>query len=207
MKKHPSGLKSQAGYISEVCIKDLPDNIRTNILLFADDNKIFRKIQYQEDRTELQEDIDQLQKWSEDWVMNFHPDKSKALIINKKLPEKPKYNITINSEIHTITNVESEKDLGVIFNANLSFQQHINEKIAKANKMAGLIRRSLKHLNAEMFVPIYKTLVRIHFDYTTPIWYTKSEKLKDKIESVQRRSTKYIYEALRRWSMQRDYKN
>ena len=35
---------------------------------------------------------------------------------------------------------DDEKDLGVTFNENLSFDKHINRTVSKANQMTGVIR-------------------------------------------------------------------
>ena len=47
-----------------IYINDLPDNIKSESLLFADDTKIFREIRSKEDTVELQSDIDALDAWS-----------------------------------------------------------------------------------------------------------------------------------------------
>ena len=38
--------------------------------------------------------------------------------------------------------VHKEKDLGIIFDETLSFEEHINTKVNKANSLVGMIRRS-----------------------------------------------------------------
>jgi len=47
-----------------VFINDLPDVVRSIIKLFADDTKLFRTIQTIEDDDILQQDLDNLVKWS-----------------------------------------------------------------------------------------------------------------------------------------------
>ena len=51
----------------------------TNILLYADDMKIFRQIKGTEDRNIIQADINALQNWADTNKMYFHPDKCKVL--------------------------------------------------------------------------------------------------------------------------------
>ena len=43
-----------------------------------------------------------------------------------------------------------------------------------------------------MFVPLYKALVRSHFDYAASVWAPCTAKLRDQIEAVQRRATKFL---------------
>ena len=58
-----------------VFINDLPDCVTSEAFLFADDTKIFREIHKEDDRKELQIDLDLLDKWSKDWLLKFHPQK------------------------------------------------------------------------------------------------------------------------------------
>ena len=64
-------------------INDISDNISqgTNIALYADDTKIWRKINSHADQEILQKDINSLHKWSEVNKMNFHPKKCKVLTV------------------------------------------------------------------------------------------------------------------------------
>ena len=55
-----------------IYINDLDDNIISNVLKFADDTKVFRKVNTDGDKQHLQNDLDRLVKWSEKWQMlNF----------------------------------------------------------------------------------------------------------------------------------------
>ena len=60
-------------------INDLPDSVQSNILLFADDTKIFRQVSTAEDAEILQNDIDALNQWSEKWLLKFNIDKCHVL--------------------------------------------------------------------------------------------------------------------------------
>ena len=87
---------------------------------------------------------------------------------------------------------EKEKDIGVIFDSKFTFENHISEKVKKANSMAGVIRRAYKYLTPKTFVPLYKALVRCHLEYAASVWSPYRAKYVDMIESVQRRATKYL---------------
>ena len=64
-----------------IYISDLDDTVGSNILKFADDTKLFRKVRPGQDSQVLQEDLDSLVRWSEKWQMLFNQDKSKCLHI------------------------------------------------------------------------------------------------------------------------------
>ena len=91
-----------------------------------------------------------------------------------------------------VAHTEAEKDLGVIMDSNLSFDQHIGEMVNKANRMLGLIKRNFKYINENTFLNLYKSLVRPLIEYASPVWNTKKIYLIKQLEGVQRRGTKLI---------------
>ena len=48
-----------------IYINDLPDKIRSDTLIFADDTKIMRCITSMEDSVKLQDDVHELERWSD----------------------------------------------------------------------------------------------------------------------------------------------
>lgn len=60
--------------------------------------------------------------------------------------------------------------------------------------MPEIIKRTFKYLNAETFIPLYKSLVRSQLDYASSVWAPYRKKHIDKIEQVQKRATKQIPE-------------
>jgi hypothetical protein len=62
----------------------------------------------------------------------------------------------------------------------------------QANSIFSVLRRTFRNLNADIFLPSYKTLVRTHLDYASSVWAPYKKKYIDKIESVQKRATKQI---------------
>ena len=62
--------------------------------------------------------------------------------------------------------------------------------------MLGLIKRTFKHLDSDMLLCMYKSLVRAHLEYCSTVWTVllKKKKKKDasEIEKIQRRATKMV---------------
>ena len=52
-----------------IYINDLDDNITSNVLKYADDTKVFRKVNTDGDKQHLQNGLDKLVKWTEKWQM------------------------------------------------------------------------------------------------------------------------------------------
>ena len=59
----------------------------------------------------------------------------------------------------------TEKDLGVLIDDKLSFSEHICNQTKKANMIMGVIRRTLRYLDENMFTKLYKALVCPHLEY------------------------------------------
>jgi hypothetical protein len=97
-------------------------------------------------------------------------------------------------QFHTLDTVEEEVDLGVTVDNKLKFSKHVDTKISKANKLLGLIRHTFKFLNADTLTLLYKSLIRPHVEYATPVWSPHLKGDRDKIEKLQRRATKLVPE-------------
>ena len=172
-----------------IYINDLPENLTSTVYLFADDTKIFNVIRNKEDQKSLQKDLQEIEKWTDKWLLKLHPEKCKSMHIGKNSPDM---NIKYNLMGHELEKVNEEKDIGVIVDSNLNFEKHICEKIKKANSMSAKIRRIFQHLDEETFIPLYKALVRTHLDYASTVWAPYKVRLVEMIEGVQRRATKQI---------------
>ena len=95
-----------------IYINDLDEGIKSLILKFADDTKIFRKIVSDEDWRQLQNDLDLLLQWAaEDWQMTFNIKKCKVMHIgNWNLPSACYY---MNG--YKLAECQEEKDLGLFW--------------------------------------------------------------------------------------------
>ena len=72
--------------------------------------------------------------------------------------------------IKTSSNICDEKDLGVTFDPELKFEDHMSGKVRKANAIVGLIRRSFSFLDCKLFKKLYTTFVRPHLEYAQSVW-------------------------------------
>ena len=62
-----------------VFVAEITEVVECDMILFADDTKLYRKIESEEDSHILQRDIDNLYLWSKDWLMEFNKDKCKTI--------------------------------------------------------------------------------------------------------------------------------
>ena len=127
-------------------INDLPDNVNSVCRIIADDTKIYSHAGNSE---LLQNDLFSLFKWSVDWQMAFNISKCKVMHVGKNNPSTAYFVDKETSDCLSV--VESEKDLGVIFDTNLHFDEHVYASVNKANRMIGIIYRSFSCMNITSF--------------------------------------------------------
>ena len=81
------------------------------------------------------------------------------------------------------------KDLRVLFDPFLLFEQHISKIVNKSYSMLGLIQRNFRKLSRECFVVLYKILVRPHLEYANTVWALRKMCDTEKIEKVKMKTT------------------
>ena len=171
-----------------VFIDDLDEGIKSRILKFADDTKMFGRVDRLEDRLRLQEDLDKVVDWSEDWQMKFNVEKCKVMHLGNMNAGESYY---MDNSVLKV--VEEEKDLGVWIRNDLKVSSQCNGAYKKANMVLGLIRRNIEHKSPLIMVRLYKSLVRPHLEYSMVAWSPYYAKDKEKLERVQRRFTKMVW--------------
>jgi len=172
----------------ELCEKN------ANIFLFADDAKLFKHIECRIDHLALQEACNTLSNWSNQWLLPLNVNKCILLRIGKtnNLEHYDDYYLTLNNITSKLSTVTSVKDLGVIIDERLNFNEHIHTKINKAYSILGIIKRNFKHMDCYTFIKLYKTMVRSHLEYAVSVWAPSRTGKIDDLERVQRRATKMI---------------
>jgi len=158
-------------------------DLGSHIIKFADDIKVFCGISEVLDCEILQKDLASLQKWTEEWLMQFNVEKCKVMHIGRHNPE---YRYTLlDKQLETA----NEKDLGVLISDDLKPSAHCILSYTKANRMLGLINRTFSIKQPTILLRLYKSLVRPHLEYCSPAWSPKYVKDKELLERVQHRFT------------------
>ena len=125
-----------------IFINDLLDVVTNTARIFADDTKLFGKVGTVDYRTPMQCDIDNLSKWSEEWLLKFNTSKCKVMHPGHN-KTRSSYQMKDNEGIYqTLQESDVEKDLGLHFDNRLSFHEHVNQAVSKANRTLGLLKRT-----------------------------------------------------------------
>ncbi len=173
-----------------IFVNDMPAKLNNFISLFADDAKLFGKSTNQEDHSSIQEDLSKLQQWSSVWKLKFNETKCKTLYLgnNDKLP----YVMDTTDGRISLEESNLERDLGVLIDNNLAFDEHIAQAIKKANGKLALIKRTFVNLDRTMLVQLYTGMVRPLLEYGNVVWSPHLQKHIKALEAVQHRATRLI---------------
>ena len=170
-------------------INDLPAEILTSkILMFADDVKIYRKVDSLDDMAHLQDDLNRICSWSKKWMLTLNPAKCKHFRMTlKRQPLSRTYDIDGTALEH----VEEIRDLGVKLDQKLTFGPHVDICVKKANRSLGLLFRSFQktnrknRLNLSSVQVAYFAHVRSILEYGSVVWAGAAKTHLDRIERIQ----------------------
>ena len=128
--------------------------------------------------------------------MAFNPDPNKQateVLFSKKISKIFHPNLEFNGV--AIPRLASQKHLGMILDAKLSFNEHVSVKLSIAKKSVGILRKLFYLIPRKSLITIYKSFIRPHLDYCDIIYdrantnsFTKniqSIQILDKVYSVQ----------------------
>ena len=161
-----------------VYINDLDKGVESNMYKFADDTKLCRVIQTEEDAKVLKDDISKLYKWSQDWQMLFNVDKCTVMHMGKK---NRKFRYEMNGiQLKEIT---EERDLGVLVHASATTSMQCAKAASKGNQVLGMIKRTMVSRDKDVILKLYKSLVRPHLEYCVQVW---SSSLKGDVKIIEK---------------------
>ena len=167
-------------------VNDLPEGIKAIIKLFADDVKMIVN-----PFINLTADLKLLELWESRWCLNFNVDKCMVMQIGSCNPK----NQYLFGGV-PLRCVESEKDLGVVFNTSFNFEDHVRKCIAKANGTIAWLTRNIISRETSVMLGLYKSLVKPHIEYCSQAWAPMARhgnwSLILELEGVQRSFTRMI---------------
>uniref|UniRef100_A0A1X7VGL1 Reverse transcriptase domain-containing protein n=1 Tax=Amphimedon queenslandica TaxID=400682 RepID=A0A1X7VGL1_AMPQE len=152
-------------------INDLPGcTIHSNMLLFADDSKCSKSIASSSDCLLLQEDLDRVCEWSTSSGLKFNFQKTFLVKYRRKMAAPIVFNYCFGESIVPCNT--SCKDLGIIFQEDLSWSAQVKAVLAKAYKTLSLLRRTFRAASTPTVVKkkLYLSLIIPIFTYCAPIW-------------------------------------
>ena len=165
---------------------------------FADDTRICRSISDSNNVNELQSDLEEVTNWSSRNNMALHEDKFEYIchLANRRnplhqLPFAHEHFQYTTSTGTILIPVDQLRDLGITVSSDLSWTSHIRSSCDKARSrtMAVWVFSVFHTRNTGVMITPYKSLVRSHLEYCSPLWNPSKICDIQELESVQRTFT------------------
>ena len=172
-------------------INDIADAMEyTSMQMFADDCKLVKEIQSNEDHEKLQKDLHSAIIWA--LLNNMEINKDKFVLLQYGCDEDLKNHYKLDEE-STLENSPDTKDLGVIVSEDLSWQKQITSATNDGKKFSAWILRCF-NTRKHVLLQLFKTFVLSKLEYAAPLWLPYLKKDIEKLESVQRTFTSKLEE-------------
>ena len=138
-----------------VYINDLPDNINSEMRLFADDSFLFTKVEGIDcTQDKIEEDLATIGRWAYQWKMAFNPDITKQAV---EILFSVKNKITVHPALIfndvSVAREESTKHLGIHLDTRLNFSKHVREAVLKATKGISILKMLSKYVDRNILNP------------------------------------------------------
>ena len=171
-----------------IYINDLPDEVCSQVRLFADDTALYLTMESEDSGSTLQSDLDILSMWETRWDMEFNPSKCQVVhVTGSKRPVKRDY--ILHGQV--LESVTCAKYLGVDISCSLTWNSHIDRITGSANRTLGFVRRNIKTRMSKVRETAYNTLVRPQLEYASAVWDPHNKNRISQIEQVQRRAARW----------------
>ncbi|KAI2867039.1 hypothetical protein CBS11852_11467 [Aspergillus niger] len=177
---------------------DQPVNFHGGASAFIDDYFRWRVGRSAEENlAKLQsEDIPRIEAWARKTGSSFAAEKTELIHITRKRREQCRGQITINSSV--ITPSTTAKLLGVIFDHELRWKEHVQQAVKRATKVNVAIG-GLRQLRPEQMRQLHEACVTPVVQYASTVWH---DPLRDKthlrqLRTVQRTALIRILSAFR----------
>ena len=178
-------------------INDLPEQVKSQVRLFADDTVVYITMDKQDSPAVLQGDLKQLELWETLWDMEFNPGKCQVIhVTTSRYPLRTDY-VLHGQVLETTT---SARYLGVDISDNLNWSDHINRVTSKASSSLGFIRRNIPTRHQQLRSAAYKAVVRPQLEYAASVLDPHTVTHINQIERVQRRAARWVMSDFRRTS-------
>ena len=170
-------------YINDLCSVTAHSSIK----LFADDAKVYRLVNNPDDAQLLQHDLNEIGKFFDDWQLKVNVEKCNSLHIGySNLLES----YTLNQS--TIASSPEVNDLGYLMSTNCGSKKYIFRVAATAHFRVKQLNIAFNCRDVDFKLFLFVTYIRPILEYVTPIWCPHLINEIDRLESVQRRFTKFL---------------
>nr|CAH7713322.1 unnamed protein product [Callosobruchus chinensis] len=166
--------------------------LKARYFTFADDTVlVYTGINENELCMEINSDLQKYVDWLYGNKLKININKTKYMVFKQKNKQVQNINIYINNT--PLEQVSKIKYLGLVVDDKLSWTQHINKINDKIVAMISIIFKCRNYLTKRTKGMIYNAFFVSHFRYLLPVWGTCSKTNFDKVQILQNKVLKVLY--------------
>lgn len=170
-----------------VYVNDITENLLSIARLFADDTSLAATTSNIPDLEGiLNHDLNEIDKWSKQWLVSFNPNKTEVLYFGNDNPPVLEFGNTI------LTTIDSHKHLGITLDDDCKWHSHINNIITSASKLIGIMRKLKFTVRRKTLNQIYISFLRPILEYGSVVWDNCSQYEKDRLEKIQLEAARIV---------------
>jgi hypothetical protein len=164
-------------------------------LMYADDKKIYMKINDLQDCIQLQADLNNLSDYYVRNNITVNINKCECITFTRKISPIC-FSYKFNDAL--IRRTTLVRDLGVLLDDKMLFRDHISNIADKGYKNLGFVLRSCKPFtNVNTIKNVYFAYVRSVIEYACPVWNPQYATYSDRLERLQKIFVKHLNYRLR----------
>ena len=128
-----------------IFISDLDEGVESTLFKFADDTKLWGKVNTPAGRDRIQADLDRLEKWADLNRMRFNKDKCRVLHLGRG---NQHYGYRLGAA--PLGSTEAERDLGVKIDSRMNMSRQCDEALGRANRTLSYINGGITTWSREV---------------------------------------------------------
>ena len=150
-----------------IFINDIDQQVgrNTTIKKFADDTKLGKLIESNQDNILFQTCLDKLVDWADTWGMAFNISKCKVMHMGKNNTQYP---YTMGGQL--LKKTTSERDVGITVDNSGKPKSQCAKAAKTASVVLGQISRAFSYRDKKTFIRLYVQYVRPHLEFACQAW-------------------------------------
>ena len=173
-----------------IFINDIADNLLSITRIFADDTSLaFTASNIPDIEGILNHDLCVISDWSKQWLVDFNPQKTEAILFTLK-KNIPYPSLVFNNT--NVTFVNHHKHLGLTLSCDGKWHEHVNNIISSASKVLGMMRKIKFTINRKALGQIYVSFLRPILEYGSTVWDSCTQYEKDNLEKIQHEAARIV---------------
>ena len=144
-----------------IYLNDLPDGIKSECKLFADDTSLFFVVHdISTSASDINKDLTLISNWDFQWKMSFNPDLSKQVqgIIFSRRKMKSSHPSVYFNHI-PVSSISVHKHLGMLLDDKLIYKHHLRYVLNKVKKTIDLRLKFQQIFPSQSLITIYKSFI------------------------------------------------